>query len=142
MHADDPDFASRIEASLARPLVHTLFGIRASRIEAGAVEIYLDHRPELGHSPGWFQGTIITAIAEFAAAWSAVTLIPGDWNNLTLTQTINFTGAARGDRLIARGRVIQPGRTISNCCAEIFVRREGQEFPCAFLIQTNRHAPA
>lgn len=141
----DPRYANfrmRVEKTLALPLLADFFRIRPVQIEAGAVHLMLDHRPELGQAPGWFQGTIVTAIAEFAAAMSASSLRPEGWDNLTLTQTINFIGPARGERLIARGQALNDGRTIVNSTADIFVCRDGAEHLCATMLQTNRFAPA
>jgi len=135
-------FRQRTEATLAKPLLAGFFGIRAERIEAGAVSLLIDHRPELGHAPGWFQGSIVTAIAEFAAALSASSLMPEGWANLTLDQHISFVGSARGERLVARGRVLAGGRTIVSSAADVFVVRGGAEHLCAAMLQTNRLAPA
>src|SRR5512139_2592124 len=104
LHSANPDFKERISVHASRALVRDFFGIRVQQLDEAAVTLSLEHRAELGHSPGWFQGTIVTAIGELAAAWAGLTLIPANWDNMTLTQTINFTGPARGDRLIARGR--------------------------------------
>lgn len=136
----DPAFRDRMQARFHTPIIRFL-GIGIDAVEPGHVTLTLDCRPELGHAPGWFQGSMTTAIAEFAAAWSAGTLIPADWSSLTLDQTIKFVGAAEGDRLIARGSVIKPGRSITTCMAEVFARRDGEEHLCAVMLQTNRHAP-
>ncbi|CAN5284118.1 PaaI family thioesterase [soil metagenome] len=136
----DPHFRDRMQERFHTPVIR-FFGIAIDRVEPGHVTLTLDSRPELGHRPGWFPGSITTAIAEFAAAWSEGSLLPADWSNLTLDQTIKFVGAAEGDRLIARGSVIKPGRTITTCMAEVFARRAGEEHLCAVMLQTNRHAP-
>lgn len=136
----DPDFRDRMATRFSTPIVR-FFGIEQGAVEPSHVTLVLDCRPELGHQQGWFQGSVTTAIAEFAAAWSASTLIPPGWSNLTLDQTIKFVGAAQGDRLIARGSVIKPGRTITSCLCEVFAVRDGGEQLCAVMLQTNRHAP-
>lgn len=137
--AADPDYRDRMQDRLATPVVRFL-GIALDALEPGRVTLRLESRQELGHAPGWFQGTITSALAEFAAAWSGASLMPASWTNLTLDQTIKFVGAARGGRLIARGSVVKPGRSISTTMAEVFVQREGEEHLCAIMLQTNRHA--
>jgi acyl-coenzyme A thioesterase PaaI-like protein len=141
MSPANPHFRERIEQRLTMPLIADFFRMYAVAIEPGAVTIALDHRLELGHEPGWFQGSVTTAIAEFAAGFSGQSLLAPDWAAVTLDQHINFVGTARGERLVARGRVIMAGRTISTCAAEVFVVRDGAEHLCATMVQTNRNAP-
>jgi acyl-coenzyme A thioesterase PaaI-like protein len=133
---------AKIEAVLAnmmgRPCIRDLFGIELVSWEAGAVTLDLVQRPALGHAPGWFQGAVTTAIAEYAASFSGVTLAP-DKDSMTLQQNIHFTGPARGNRLIAEGRVLRAGRTISTTAAEVFVEWDGERFPCATLTMTLSH---
>lgn len=133
---------AEIESDLAeimsRPCVRDLFGMKLLTWQPGAVTLGLDARPELGHLSGWFQGAVTSAIAEYAASLSGITLAPGK-DSMTLQQDIHFTGAARGERLIAEGRVLSAGRTISTTAAEVFVERDGARFPCATLTMTLSH---
>jgi acyl-coenzyme A thioesterase PaaI-like protein len=43
---------------------------------------------------------------------------------------------ALGERLIARGRVLRPGKTLTVCRAEVAVLKEGKETACAAMQQT------
>lgn len=131
----------RVSRLLDRPYARDFFRLELVRLERGCVELAIANRPELGHRPGAFQGAITTALGEYAASWSALTLIPADWNSLTLEQSIHFTGPAEGERLIAVGSVLSPGRSISVCRAEIVCEKNGVRHPCGTMTQTNRHMP-
>ena len=137
----DEGYRDRIVAYSQHTIFADFYKFRVESIDPGHVVLGVDGRPELGHRPGWFQGTVITAIAEFAAGYSSATLVGAGWISLTIVQTINFVGQARGERLVARGRVIQPGRTITVASAEIFAVRDGGEHLCAVMQQTNHHMP-
>jgi uncharacterized protein (TIGR00369 family) len=130
-----------IEERLAKPYARDLFGIELVSTEQGRVVIALPYREALSFRPGAFQGAITTAMAEYAAAWSAASLLSEGWSNLTIDQTIHFTGAAEGDRLVAEGSVISPGRSVTISKAEVFVEKGGARTLCAVMTQTNRHAP-
>lgn len=123
---------------MARPHVRDLFRMDLVDHAVGRVTLGLDHRPELGHVPGWFQGTVTTAIAECAAAMSGATTAP-EKDSLTLQQSVHFTGAARGERLIAEGRVVAQGRRISTAAADVYVVRDGERHLCATLTMTMTH---
>lgn len=49
---------------------------------------------------------------------------------------MNLLAPADGDLLRAVGRVIKPGRTLTVTEAEVIVVKEGQERPCAHMVQT------
>ncbi len=71
-----------------------------------------------------------------AGGYAAHSLMPPGAEVLTTEYKINFVAAARGERLIARGRVIKPGRRLTITTAEAFCRRDGAEHLCAVLLQT------
>jgi acyl-coenzyme A thioesterase PaaI-like protein len=50
-----------------------------------------------------------------------------------------MTGAARGERLRAKGRVLQDGRTNSVGAADIYVVSGGQETLCGTVLATTRN---
>ena len=43
---------------------------------------------------------------------------------------------ADGSRLLAKGRVLKPGRTLTVCQVDVFVERDSREHRCAVLLQT------
>lgn len=110
--------------------------------QKGAAELMVDHRPELGHLPGWFQGTVITGLAEFAGGLASISSLPEGRTTVTVDQTIKFIGQARGERLIARGRVIKPSLTLVACDVDVFVVRDGTEHLVATMLQSNIVTPA
>ena len=131
-----------IQEAIRSPLLHDLFGFELVECDAGSAVVAVDVRDQLGHMPGWFQGSVITAIAEFAGAFSAILSLPGGRMTSTVDQTIKFIGPARGERLIARGRVIKPSLTLVPCDVDIFVVRDGREHLCAKMLQSNVVLPA
>lgn len=120
------------------PPLRQLFGMDLVSVAPGRVVLGLDHRSEFGHQPGWFQGTVTSAIAEYAAALSGRTMAT-DRDTMTLQQSIHFTGQARGDRLEAEGRVITAGRRISTTAADVYSLRDGERSLCATMTMTVIH---
>lgn len=137
----NPAYVERIRERIASPVVKDLFGMEEVSIAPGEIQLGIAVRHELGHAPGWFQGSVTTAIAEFACGFAAMSLIAPDWDMMTLDQTIKFIGPARGERLVAKARVIRPGRTITTCQCEVFAIENGAERLCAVMLQTNHQAP-
>ena len=63
-------------------------------------------------------------------------LMPRGSEVLTTEYKVNFIAAAEGERLIARGRVIKPGRTLTIAMAEAFGERGGVETACAIMLSS------
>jgi acyl-coenzyme A thioesterase PaaI-like protein len=55
---------------------------------------------------------------------------------LSVEFKINLLAPATGDSIIARGRVIKPGRTISVCWGEVFALTGGEEKLVATMVGT------
>ena len=113
-----------------------LIGARLARVEPDAVEIDVDYRPELGQQHGFFHGGIVGAIADNAGGYAAFSLMPADASVLTVEYKMNLVAPADGERLVARGRVVKPGRTLTVSRTDVFAIRDGRERLCATMLQT------
>ena len=135
-NAPDPAFRDRIERYASSPVMKDFFRIQLIQVEPGEVTIGVDHRLELGHKPGWFEGAVTAMLGQMAAAWSCGTLALESWTLLTLEQSVKFVGAARGERLVARGRVVKAGRKINFGAADVFVIDDSKETLCGTVAVT------
>ena len=79
---------------------------------------------------------IITAIADSACGYAALSLLPADAEVLTVEYKVNFLAPARGTRFIARGRVVRSGRTLSVCAGEVFAANAVVEVQVAMMLAT------
>jgi uncharacterized protein (TIGR00369 family) len=113
-----------------------LFGAEMTSIAPGQVEISLEPKPELSQQHGFVHGGALTAIADSAAGYAALSLMPANRGVLTTEMKINFLALAGGDRIIARGKVLKAGRTLTLVQTEIFAVTAGQERLIAFLTAT------
>ena len=137
----DPNFGADVRRRFAASPVCGFFGFEVEAVRPGGITLALPLKPEFGHAPGFFQGTIVWAVAEYAGSYAAYTLLPPDWSRLTLDLTLKFLGPARGERLIGRGRVLSHGETLSTCAADMFVVRDDREHHCATALVSVRHTP-
>ena len=116
----DPDWEARVRASFARQAFMTLIGAEIVRLGPGAVDIALLHRPDLTQQHGYFHAGTTTSIADSAAGYAALSLYPAGVGVLTTEFKINLLNPAAGARLLARGRVIKPGRTLTVCQSDVY----------------------
>jgi acyl-coenzyme A thioesterase PaaI-like protein len=62
--------------------------------------------------------------------------MPAGAGVLTIEFKLNLLAPAAGERMLARGRVTRPGRTINVCAGDVFAEREGHEKLVATMLAT------
>ncbi len=75
-------------------------------------------------------------IADSAAGYAAMTVVSATASVLTVEYKMNLVAPADGDKLIARGKVVRPGKTLIVTQAEVFALKDGHETLCALMQQT------
>lgn len=135
-HPRDPHFAARVSDSFRRQGVMHLLGAVMIRIEPGLVAIELPYRADLTQQHGYFHAGVVATIGDSAGGYAAFTLMPAASTVLTVEYKINLLAPANGERLVATGRVIRAGRTLTVCEVEVEVHQAGASTPCAWLLQT------
>ena len=71
-----------------------------------------------------------------ACGYAAFTLMPADAAVLSIEFKLNLLEPARGERVLARARVVRAGRTVSVCRADAFALADGRETLVATLTGT------
>ena len=132
----DPNFEARVRASFARQKVMETIGASLTRVSPGEVEIELPFRDDLTQQHGFLHAGVVTAIVDSACGYAAMTLMPADATVLTIEYKVNFVSPATGDRLIARGHVTKPGRTVTVCSGDVVAQGAGQEKLVATMLGT------
>ncbi len=132
----DPNFEARIRESFARQTAMETIGANLIKISPGEVEIELPVRGDLTQQHGFLHGGIVAAIMDSACGYAALTLMPADAAVLTVEYKVNFVSPAKGERIIARGRVTRPGRTITVCTGDVFALVDGEERLVATMLAT------
>ncbi|MEU1208661.1 PaaI family thioesterase [Nocardia sp. NPDC005825] len=114
-------------------------GFSFGRVAAGEAEIIQPYRAELTEHNGNFQGGVIGSLADFAGGSAAGTLLPAGWVNMTVDYTVKLLAPARGEMIVARGRVVKPGKAITVAAADVYGVDQGEETLCATALVTMRN---
>jgi uncharacterized protein (TIGR00369 family) len=130
------DFAERVRQSFSKQGLMRTLGASLGAVSSGAVEIVLIPSPAISQQHGFVHAGAVSAIADSAAGYAALSLMPAGTGVLTTEFKINLVAPAVGDRIIARGRVVKPGRTLTLCQTEVFAENQGQEKLIALLTAT------
>ncbi len=132
----DPGYAARVRASFGLQQAMQLIGAELAIVEPGYTEIHLPFKAEISQQHGYIHGGVVGMVADSAAGYAANTLTPADTSVLTVEYKLNLVAPADGQRLVARGEVIKPGRTLIITRAEVFAIRDEQWTLCAIMQQT------
>src|SRR5580704_7741750 len=111
-------------------------GATLGEVSPGLVEIAIRPDPAISQQHGFVRGGAVSAIADSAAGYAALSLMPADTGVLTAEFKINLVAPAAGERIVARGRVVRAGRTLTLAQTEVFAESGGQEKLIALLTAT------
>ena len=94
-------------------------GARLVSIEPGRVIIEWPFRSDLTQQHGFLHAGVLTAVADSACGYAALTLMPQEVAVLAVEFKINLLKPASGERFRAVAKVIRAGRTLTVCSAEV-----------------------
>jgi uncharacterized protein (TIGR00369 family) len=102
-------------------------GATLERVAPGEVSIRLPFRADLTQQHGFLHAGAMTTALDTACGYAALTLMPPGAAVLTAEFKVNLLAPGRGDYLLARGRVVKPGRTLIVCGGDAFAVSGGEE---------------
>lgn len=123
----DLEFEARVRASFARQAFMSHLGVEISHLAPGEVDLLVPFREQLTQQHGYFHAGVTATIADSAAGYAALSLFSPGTGVLTTEFKINLLAPGEGDRLIARGRVVKPGRTLTVCRSDVAASSGGSE---------------
>ena len=115
------------------------YAIHVVSVAPGRVVIELPFDERFSGPPGHFPASMVGTAGDVAAVSSCLSLLPNGWALATLDFTIKMTGSAKGEKLRAKGRVLQAGRTNSVGAADVYMVAAGQETLCGTVLATTRN---
>ena len=123
----DPAYADRVRDSFGRQAFMKTIGATIDAVRPGGCEVRLQVSKALGQQHGYVHAGVTSAIADTAAGYAAFTLFPADSEVLTIEFKINLLAPADATELVARARVIRPGKTITVVQSDVFGISDGIE---------------
>jgi uncharacterized protein (TIGR00369 family) len=133
---ETPNYETRVRASFAKQGLMKTLGATLERVAPGLVEIAIRPTPAICQQHGFVHAGAIGAIADSAAGYAALSLMPTGRGVLTAEFKINLIAPAVGDLIVARGKVVKAGRTLTIAQTEVFAQSGGQEKLIALLTGT------
>ena len=105
----------RIKESFDKQGLMKTLNAKLVSVEKGEVKISCQFSEALTQQHGFFHAGVATSIVDSACGYAALTMMPEDMEVLSVEFKINFMKPAKTDKLIAIGKVLQSGRTLTIC---------------------------
>jgi uncharacterized protein (TIGR00369 family) len=113
-----------------------LIGAQMIAVSPGYCAVSLVPRAEVAQQHGYVHAGVVAAIVDSAGGYAGFTLFPVDASVLTVEYKLNLLAPAAGDRLVAEGFVVKPGRTLVITRGEVHAEGEGRRTLVALMQQT------
>ena len=137
-----PQEIARIRDSFGAQTMMQTLGAELSDVSKGLIRIEAPILPGTLQQQGFGHAGLTFSIGDSAAGYAALTTLPLDTEVVTAEIKINLLAPARGDRLIAIGKVVKLGRRLCVVTAEVFAQSGDQQVLIALLQGTVVPVPA
>ena len=114
----------------------TLIGASLVGVKAGYCSIAVVTRPAISQQHGYVHAGILATLVDSAGGYAGFTLFPDDSSVLTVEYKLNLLAPAVGERIVAEGFVVKPGRTLCITRGEVHAEAEGKRSLVAIMQQT------
>ena len=126
----------KITASFARQSLMETCGASLDLVEVGRVSISAPILAGMQQQHGFAHASLTFALGDSAAGYTALSVMDEEAEVLTAEMKINLLAPGKGDRLIAIGRVIKPGRRLIVAASDVYAEEGGQRSLIATLMGT------
>ncbi|WP_339760433.1 PaaI family thioesterase [uncultured Sulfitobacter sp.] len=124
---------ARIHTSFDAQSMMATLGARLSDVSHGIVKIEAPILTCALQQQGFGHAGLTFSIGDSAAGYAALTSLPLDMEVVTAEIKINLIAPARGEKLIAIGKLVKPGKRLCVVTSEVFAVENGQEKLIAIL---------
>jgi uncharacterized protein (TIGR00369 family) len=132
----DPDWDAKVRDSFARQGAMETIGARIVHLEPGHAHVSVEYSESIAQQHGYVHGGVVGMIADTAGGYAGFSMMPAGASVLTVEYKMNLLAPADGQTILAKGRVLKPGRTLVVAQVDVFAHKNGQTKLCATMLQT------
>ncbi|OJU25210.1 MAG: thioesterase [Sphingobacteriales bacterium 41-5] len=114
----------KIQQSFKNQGLMKTLNAQLDEVENGRVKITCAFSEALTQQHGFFHAGVAATIIDSACGYAALTLMPENTEVLTVEFKINFMKPAKTDKLIAVGKVLNSGKTLTICEGFVYDSKE------------------
>lgn len=132
----------RIYTSFAAQSMMATLGAELTEVAEGRVQITSAILPGARQQQGFGHAGLTFSIGDSAAGYAALSILPPEMEVVTAEIKINLIAPARGDYLVATGKVIKPGKRLCVVTSDVHAVQDGASTLIAILQGTMVPVPA
>lgn len=110
---------TRIKESFDKQVFMKHICAELESVEEGKVSISIENNGQLSQQAGFIHAGATTTIADSAAGYAALTMMPEDTDVVSVEFKVNLLRPAAGRKFMANAWMIKPGRQLSVVEAEV-----------------------
>lgn len=123
----NPQYKQRIKEKFEANRFSHHIGFQLTDIGPGFTTGQLAIEPFHLQQNGYVHGGLLLTLSDIVAGFAAFTLLPADLHVVTAEIKVSCLHPGLGEKLIAKGFVLKPGKKIHFCESEIYAVSEGVE---------------
>jgi uncharacterized protein (TIGR00369 family) len=132
----DPGWNAKVRASFDRQTFMQTIGAKLVSLSPGRCEVELPFRTDLCQQNGYLHGGLVTTIAANATGYAAFSLMPANSSVLGTEYKINLLNPAAGERFVAIGQVLKPGKLLTVVECDVGAIKAGEKKLIAKMLAT------
>jgi len=136
LQTTDPHFETRVRSSFEKQGIMATIGACLVKVVPGEVEIEFPYALSLSQHNGYIHAGVLTTVVDSACGYAAYTLMPAEFDVLSIEYKVNFMSPAVGESFRGVGRVVKAGRTITVCAGDMITIADGKEKVVATMLAT------
>ena len=121
-----PDYVQRVKDSFYSQTFMQELKAEIEVPEPGRTIVTAPFQKRFSQQHGYWHAGAVSALVDTACGYAAYTLMPEDANVLSVEFKINLLSPAKGERFIAEGVVLKPGRTLTVCEGKVHAEHGGE----------------
>ena len=129
----DPNYQKRVVDSIKRQPFMMLIGAELTHLGPGQAEISVPFDLKLTQQDGFLHAGVVTTLLDMAGGYAAHSLMPANSGLLSVEFKVNLMRPAVGERFVARGQVLKPGKRLTVCESRLYACQGDEETLVAAL---------
>jgi uncharacterized protein (TIGR00369 family) len=130
------DRQQRTQESVARQPLLKLYGVEIGAMGRGYIELTALPQDFMLRTSGIVHGGVLAALADSAGGYALASMEEEPLLLLTVEFKINFLSVAKGEQILAIGRVLKNGRTLGVSQADLYMIGAGERKHVATALVT------
>lgn len=127
MHSLNPQYREYVLIKVSRNRFMQQLGFTLTEIGEGRVKGELQITEMHEQQNGFVHGGVISSLCDMACGFAAYSMVPEGVQVFTVELKVSYLRPGVGERIIAHGWVLKPGKRFHFCESELYVVRDGKE---------------